>query len=98
MQRTQVGNFDVALLEFTSTRAYQLAGLANFGKNAALNEGREVFAAGFPFDSNALKFLTGEVKQLPQTPFANGTQIGYVTKGDLAQGKLSVGGGGYRSR
>lgn len=86
VQNTQVGNFDVALLEFTSTRAYQLAGLDNFGKNAALNEGREVFAAGFPFDSNALKFVTGEVKQLPQKPFANGTQIGYVTKGDIQQG------------
>jgi tetratricopeptide (TPR) repeat protein/S1-C subfamily serine protease len=86
VQNTQVGNFDVALLEFTSTRAYQLAGLDNFGKNAALNEGREVFAAGFPFDSNALKFVTGAVKQLPQEPFANGTQIGYVTKGDIEQG------------
>ena len=86
VQNTQVGNFDVALLEFTSTRAYQLAGLDNFGKNAALNEGREVFAAGFPFDSNALKFVTGEVKQLPQEPFANGTQIGYATKGDIEQG------------
>jgi tetratricopeptide (TPR) repeat protein/S1-C subfamily serine protease len=86
VQNTQVGNFDVALLQFTSTRAYKLAGLDNFGKNAALNEGREVFAAGFPFDSNALKFVTGEVKQLPQEPFANGTQIGYVTKGDIEQG------------
>lgn len=86
VQNTQMGNFDVALLEFTSTRTYQLAGLDNFGKNAALKEGREVFAAGFPFDSNALKFVTGEVKQLPQEPFANGTQIGYVTKGDIEQG------------
>jgi tetratricopeptide (TPR) repeat protein/S1-C subfamily serine protease len=86
VQNTQVGNFDVALLEFTSTRAYQLAALDNFGRNAALNEGREVFAAGFPFDSNALKFVTGEVKQLPQEPFANGTQIGYATKGDIEQG------------
>jgi tetratricopeptide (TPR) repeat protein/S1-C subfamily serine protease len=88
VQNTQVGNFDVALLEFTSTRAYQLAGLDNFGKNAApvMKEGREVFAAGFPFDSNALKFVIGEVKQLPQEPFTNGTQIGYVTKGDIEQG------------
>ena len=86
VQNTQVGNFDVALLEFTSTRAYQLAALDNFGKNAALNEGREVFAAGFPFDSNALKFVPGAIKQLPQEPFANGTQIGYVTKGDIEQG------------
>jgi tetratricopeptide (TPR) repeat protein/S1-C subfamily serine protease len=82
----QVGNFDVALLEFTSPRAYQLVGLENFGGNAALGEGQEVFAAGFPFDSNALKFVSGDVKQLPQEAFVNGTQVGYVTKGDIEQG------------
>jgi tetratricopeptide (TPR) repeat protein/S1-C subfamily serine protease len=87
VKNTQVGNFDLALLEFTSTRSYQLAGLKNFGNGeAALNEGREIFAAGFPYDSNALRVVTGEVKQLPQEPFVNGTQIGYVTKGDLKQG------------
>jgi tetratricopeptide (TPR) repeat protein/S1-C subfamily serine protease len=87
VKNTQVGNFDVALLEFTSSRSYQQAGFKNFGnKSAALNEGREVFAAGFPYDSNALRVVEGEVKQLPQEPFVNGTQIGYVTKGDIKQG------------
>jgi tetratricopeptide (TPR) repeat protein/S1-C subfamily serine protease len=87
VKNTQVGNFDLALLEFTSTRSYQLAGLKNFGNGeAALNEGREIFAAGFPYDSNALRVVTGEVTQLAQEPFVNGTQIGYVTKGDLKQG------------
>jgi tetratricopeptide (TPR) repeat protein/S1-C subfamily serine protease len=87
VKNTQVGNFDLALLEFTSTGTYQLAGLKNFGNGeAALNEGREIFAAGFPFDSNVLKVLTGEVTQLAQEPFVNGTQIGYVTKGDIKQG------------
>jgi tetratricopeptide (TPR) repeat protein/S1-C subfamily serine protease len=87
VKNTQVGNFDLALLEFTSSRNYQLAKLKNFGNGeAALNEGREVFAAGFPYDSNALRVLTGAVTQLPQEAFVNGTQIGYVTKGDLKQG------------
>jgi tetratricopeptide (TPR) repeat protein/S1-C subfamily serine protease len=87
VKNTQVGNFDVALLEFSSPRAYQLAGFKNFGnRDAALNEGREVYAAGFPYDSNALRVVEGEVKQLPQEPFINGTQIGYITKGDIKQG------------
>jgi tetratricopeptide (TPR) repeat protein/S1-C subfamily serine protease len=87
VKNTQVGNFDVALLEFSSSRAYQLAGFKNFGnKQAALNQDREVFAAGFPYDSNALRVVEGEVAQLPQEPFVNGTQIGYVTKGDIKQG------------
>jgi tetratricopeptide (TPR) repeat protein len=77
----------VALLEFSSSRAYQLAGFKNFGnKQAALNEGREVFAAGFPYDSNALRVVEAEVAQLPQEAFVNGTQIGYTTKGDIKQG------------
>jgi tetratricopeptide (TPR) repeat protein/S1-C subfamily serine protease len=83
----QTGKFDVALLEFTSPRAYQLAGLKNFGSSeVVLNEEREVFAAGFPYNSNALKIVGGEVNQLPQEAFINGTQIGYVTKANLEQG------------
>ncbi len=88
VKNTQVGNFDLALLEFSSSRAYQLAEFKNFGNSgqAALNEGREVFAAGFPYDSNALRVVEGEVSQLSQEAFVNGTQIGYVTKGDIKQG------------
>jgi tetratricopeptide (TPR) repeat protein/S1-C subfamily serine protease len=84
----QVEKFDLALLEFSSSRAYQLASFSNFETKgeAALTEGREVFAAGFVFDSVALRFLEGEVTQLPQEPFFNGNQVGYVTKGDLKQG------------
>jgi tetratricopeptide (TPR) repeat protein/S1-C subfamily serine protease len=87
VKNTQVGNFDLALLEFTSPRAYQLAGFKNFNnREAALNEGRELFAAGFPYDATALRLVTGTISQLPQEAFANGTQIGYVTKGDIKQG------------
>jgi tetratricopeptide (TPR) repeat protein/S1-C subfamily serine protease len=87
VKNLQVGNFDLALLEFTSPRAYQLAGFRNFdNRDAALNEGRELFAAGFPYDATALRLVTGTITQLPQEPFVNGTQIGYVSKNDLKQG------------
>jgi tetratricopeptide (TPR) repeat protein/S1-C subfamily serine protease len=84
---TQVGNFDLALLEFTSPHLYQLASFNNFQRrDAILSESREIFSAGFPSNSNSLKILTGEVTQLPQTAFNNGTQIGYTTKGNLQPG------------
>jgi tetratricopeptide (TPR) repeat protein/S1-C subfamily serine protease len=82
----QVGNFDVALLEFTSDRAYQLAKIDSSRDNFALKEGTKLFAAGFPRDANAFKFVAGTVKQLPQEPFVNGTQVGYATTGDIEQG------------
>jgi tetratricopeptide (TPR) repeat protein/S1-C subfamily serine protease len=84
---TQVGNFDLALLEFTSPRPYQLASFNNFQRrDAILSESRQIFSVGFPSNSNSLKLLTGEVTQLPQTAFNNGTQIGYTTKGNLQPG------------
>jgi tetratricopeptide (TPR) repeat protein/S1-C subfamily serine protease len=84
----QVGDFDLALLEFNSARAYHLAGLANFETRggAKLTEKDPVFAAGFPYDANGLKLLGGKITQLPQEAFKNGTQVGYVTQGDLVQG------------
>jgi tetratricopeptide (TPR) repeat protein/S1-C subfamily serine protease len=82
----QVGKFDVALLEFTSTRAYQLAKIDSNRDKFALTEGSKLFAAGFARDANTLKLVTGEVKQLPQEPFVNGTQVGYKTTGDIEQG------------
>jgi S1-C subfamily serine protease/lipoprotein NlpI len=81
VQNAQVGDFDLALLEFNSARAYDLA-----NGDAALKEGRELFAAGFPSDADGLKLLGGKITQLPQEAFKNGTQVGYVTQGDLVQG------------
>jgi tetratricopeptide (TPR) repeat protein/S1-C subfamily serine protease len=87
VQNAQVGDFDLALLEFNSARAYDLAKFANFeNRDASLKEGRELFAAGFPYDANGLKLLEGKITQLPQEAFKNGTQVGYVTQGDLVQG------------
>ena len=82
----QVGKFDVALLEFTSNRAYQLAKIDSSRDNFALAEGTKLVAAGFARDANTLKVVPGEVKQLPQEPFVNGTQVGYKTTGDIEQG------------
>jgi tetratricopeptide (TPR) repeat protein/S1-C subfamily serine protease len=82
----QVGKFDVALLEFTSDRAYQPANIDSSRENFALTEKPKLFAAGFARGANSLKVVTSEVKQLPQEPFVNGTQIGYRTTGDIEQG------------
>lgn len=83
----QVGNFDVALLEFDSDRVYQLAKSEVSSKDEfALKESKPIFAAGFARDANTLKVISGTVKQLPQEPFVNGTQVGYATKGDIEQG------------
>jgi S1-C subfamily serine protease len=87
VQNAQVGDFDLALLEFNSARAYDLVKFANFeNRDATLKDGRELFAAGFPYDANGLKLLGGRITQLPQEAFKNGTQVGYVTQGDLVQG------------
>jgi tetratricopeptide (TPR) repeat protein/S1-C subfamily serine protease len=87
VQNAQVGDFDLALLEFNSAQAYHVAKFTNFeNRGAMLNEGREVFAAGFSYDVDGLKLLEGKITQLPQEAFKNGTQIGYVTQGNLIQG------------
>jgi tetratricopeptide (TPR) repeat protein/S1-C subfamily serine protease len=89
VQDAQVGDFDLALLEFNSARAYDLAKLDNFKdreKEARLREGYPVFAAGFSYNADGLKLVEGKITQLPQEAFKNGTQVGYVTQGDLIQG------------
>ena len=82
----QVGKFDLALLEFTSTSTYQLAKIAIRTDNSSLTKGTKLVAAGFVHDADTLKVVAGTAKQLPLEPFANGTQIGYKTTGDIEQG------------
>jgi S1-C subfamily serine protease len=88
VRNAQVGDFDLALLEFNSTHAYDLAKLDNFkmAASARLREKHTVLAAGFPYNANGLKLLEGAITQLPHEAFRNGTQVGYVTKEDLVQG------------
>jgi S1-C subfamily serine protease len=89
VQNAQVGDFDLALLEFNSARAYDLAKLDNFKdpkKEARLREGYPLFTAGFSYNTDGLRLVEGKITQLPQEAFKNGTQVGYVTQGDLIQG------------
>jgi tetratricopeptide (TPR) repeat protein/S1-C subfamily serine protease len=72
--------YDLALLQFTSKTKYTLADLSDVG--SPLSPGRTIYSAGFPFDAKEIGITSGQVSQLSDIPFDNGTQIGYtVTKG-----------------
>jgi tetratricopeptide (TPR) repeat protein/S1-C subfamily serine protease len=73
--------YDLALLQFTSKTKYALAQLMNKeGKPPTpLDPERRVYSSGFPFDSKDIRITTGQVSQLTDIPFDDGTQIGYVT-------------------
>jgi tetratricopeptide (TPR) repeat protein/S1-C subfamily serine protease len=76
--------YDLALLEFTSPKQYQLANLANPG--ILKPNDRNIYSAGFPFDSKDLRISPGAITQLSDIPFDNGTQIGY----EIAKGEKGV--------
>jgi tetratricopeptide (TPR) repeat protein/S1-C subfamily serine protease len=69
--------YDLALLKFTSKTKYSLAKLNDIA-GTALTTGRTIYSAGFPFDSKDLRITSGEVSQLTDIPFDDGTQIGYT--------------------
>lgn len=72
---------DLALLQFRSGGAdYTVAAL---GDSSRLREGDEVFAAGFPFDSEQMgsrgfTFTTGTISLLSDKAVQGGYQIGYT--------------------
>jgi tetratricopeptide (TPR) repeat protein/S1-C subfamily serine protease len=68
--------YDLALLEFTSQKQYTLADLST---TSPLDAERTIYSAGFPFDSREIRITSGQVSQLSDIPFDNGTQIGYTT-------------------
>jgi tetratricopeptide (TPR) repeat protein/S1-C subfamily serine protease len=76
--------YDLALLEFTSQKKYQLANLASPG--ILKPNDRKIYSAGFPFDSKDIRIAPAEVTQLSDIPFDNGTQIGY----EIAKGEKGV--------
>jgi tetratricopeptide (TPR) repeat protein len=76
--------YDLALLEFTTPKQYQLANLANPG--ILKPNDRNIYSAGFPFDSKNLRISPGAITQLSDIPFDNGTQIGY----EIAKGEKGV--------
>ena len=59
----RVGKFDVALLEFTSTYAYQLVNIAENEENSSLTEESKLVAAGFVRDADKLKLKIGWCRQ-----------------------------------
>jgi tetratricopeptide (TPR) repeat protein/S1-C subfamily serine protease len=77
-------NYDLALLEFTSSKQYQLANLSNPG--VLKPNDRNIYSVGFPFNSKELRISAGEITQLSDIPFNNGTQIGY----EIAKGQKGV--------
>jgi S1-C subfamily serine protease/tetratricopeptide (TPR) repeat protein len=70
--------YDLALLQFTSNTKYKLANLSS-GGSSTIEAERTIYSVGFPFDAKEIRVTSGEVSQLSDLPFDNGTQIGYVT-------------------
>jgi tetratricopeptide (TPR) repeat protein/S1-C subfamily serine protease len=80
--------YDLALLQFTSQTKYSQANLKGIA-GTPIEPTRKIYSSGFPFDSKDIRITSGEVSQLTDIPFDDGTQIGYVTnKGEkgLRQG------------
>jgi S1-C subfamily serine protease/tetratricopeptide (TPR) repeat protein len=69
---------DLALLQFTSKTKYTLADLSNIA-GSPIEPSRTIYSAGFPFDSKDIRITKGQISQLSDIPFDDGTQIGYVT-------------------
>jgi tetratricopeptide (TPR) repeat protein/S1-C subfamily serine protease len=65
---------DLALLEFTSTNNYRIAELATDTDSI---ENQEVYASGFPYDTQRFTFTTGKISLISDRPFIGGYQIGY---------------------
>jgi tetratricopeptide (TPR) repeat protein/S1-C subfamily serine protease len=70
--------YDLALLQFTSTTKYTLANLASIA-GTPIEPERTIYSAGFPFDSQDIRITKGQVSQLTDIPFNDGTQLGYTT-------------------
>jgi tetratricopeptide (TPR) repeat protein/S1-C subfamily serine protease len=69
--------YDLALLQFTSKTKYTLAKVKDVAASP-IDPPRVIYSAGFPFDSKDLRITQGEVSQLTDIPFDDGTQIGYT--------------------
>jgi tetratricopeptide (TPR) repeat protein/S1-C subfamily serine protease len=70
--------YDLALLQFTSKTKYTLANLASIA-GSPIEPERTIYSAGFPFDSQKIRITKGQVSQLTDIPFNDGTQLGYIT-------------------
>jgi tetratricopeptide (TPR) repeat protein/S1-C subfamily serine protease len=70
--------YDLALLQFTSRTKYTLPDLSGISGSPITTE-RTIYSAGFPFDASNIRITKGQVSQLSDISFNDGTQIGYVT-------------------
>jgi tetratricopeptide (TPR) repeat protein len=70
--------YDLALLQFTSPTKYTLANLSSIA-GTPIEPERTIYSAGFPFDSKEIRITKGQVSQLTDIPFNDGTQLGYIT-------------------
>lgn len=89
---TQLGNFDLALIQFQSLDSYQLATVGTI----SLEVGEKVYAAGFPLyeqnDSSidtisqgtqAFRLTQGEISLIPPKSLPNGYHIGYTNDTEI---------------
>jgi S1-C subfamily serine protease len=67
--------YDLTLLQFSSTSNYTLADIED---RSPLDSNIPILSAGYPFDSEQLRFSGGELSQISEVPMQDGTQIGYV--------------------
>ncbi len=84
--------YDLALLQFTSQTKYTLANLASVA-GSPIEASRTIYSAGFPFDSKDIRVTSGEVSQLSDLPFDDGTQIGYTIDKDKKGIRQGMSGG-----
>ena len=71
---------DLAILQFSSIKDYRVASL----KTSSLQIGEQLFAVGFPFNSDKSILTTGELFLQLDIPLKNGYQLGYT--GEIQQG------------
>jgi S1-C subfamily serine protease/tetratricopeptide (TPR) repeat protein len=70
--------YDLALLQFTSETKYTIAKLDDIA-GSSIEPNQKIYIAGFPFNSQDLSITRGDISQLTDIPFRDGTQIGYIT-------------------
>ena len=68
--------YDLALLQIESKSKYQLPDLSD--RSTISVNSRDIYSTGYPFDSNELRITGGQISQLSDLPFDDGTQIGYT--------------------
>ena len=81
-------NQDLALLEFSDTRDYPIATIAEFTPNQD-RIGLEVVAAGYVAETGQYRTTKGTLEQVSDRPLREGYSVGY--SGDIVQG-MSGGG------